>query len=101
MSEPIVVVYGKAVDDKELGIYIEDVYFGGIAANRPEAARVAQRCVNSVQGGTAILRMLPLNGTLHTVFREAKTRFHRIERDMVEAEAVMEANQRRSRASRS
>ena len=27
------IVYAKAVDDKDIGIYIEGVYFGGVAAS--------------------------------------------------------------------
>lgn len=109
----LVVVYGKAVDDKELGIYIENVFFGGIANSREEADNLAKSCVNHITGGTAITKIIPLGrinecqnkcGTqtckscLHAIFREAAMRFAKIEKEMIETESIIIANQQRNKS---
>jgi hypothetical protein len=92
----LVVIYGKAIDDKELGIYIEGVFFGGVAEDQAEADRLAKTCVNCTVGGIAIPRIIPIgNKNLHEIFREAKIRFDKIEREMVETENILLANQQR------
>jgi hypothetical protein len=92
----LVVIYGKAIDDKELGIYIEGVFFGGIASTPEEADQLAKDCVNHTIGGVAIPRIIPIgNKNLHEIFREAKIRFDKIEREMVETEDILLANQQR------
>lgn len=95
----LVVVYGKAVDDKELGIYIEGVFFGGIADTEEEADHLAKVCVNCTTGGVAIPRIIPAgNKNLHQIFKEAKIRFDKIEREMMETEDILLANQQRSKS---
>jgi len=92
----LVVIYGKAVDDKELGIYIEGVFFGGIAETQAEADQLARMAVNCTVGGTAIPKIIPIgNKNLHQIFKEAKIRFDKIEREMMETEAILLANQQR------
>ena len=92
----LVVIYGKAVDDKEIGIYIDGVFFGGVADNQEEADKLAKVCVNCTVGGVAIPKIIPIGDkTLHEIFREAKIRFDKIEREMMETEAILLANQQR------
>jgi hypothetical protein len=92
----LVVIYGKAIDDKELGIYIDDVFFGGVAKDQEEADQLAKICVNCTVGGIAITRIIPIGEkNLHEIFREAKIRFDKIEREMVETENILLANQQR------
>ena len=96
----LVVIYGKAVDDKELGIYIDGIYFGGVANTKNEADKIARQCINNTHGGVAIIKILTLTegGSLLTVFNEAVHRFAKIEREMVETELTLEANARRAKA---
>jgi hypothetical protein len=92
----LVIIYGKAVDDKEIGIYIEDVFFGGVAENQDEADQLAKMCVNCTVGGIAIPKIIPIdNRDLHTIFKEALIRFDKIEREMIETEDILAANQQR------
>ena len=97
----LVVIYGKAVDDKEIGIYIEGVFFGGLAKCQEEADQLARTCVNCTVGGVAIPKIIPTCGkTLHEIFREAKVRFDKIEREMIETENILLANQQRCKKSK-
>ena len=90
----LAVVYGKAVDDKELGIYIEGVFFGGVAQNQTEADQLARTCVNGTHGGTAIPKIMPVRGdNLHQVFSDAISRFNKVEREMIETENTLSASQ--------
>ncbi|MCK9558648.1 MAG: hypothetical protein M0R50_11515 [Candidatus Cloacimonetes bacterium] len=92
----LVIVYGKAVDDKEIGIYIEDVFFGGVANDQAEADQLAKACVNCTIGGVAIPKIIPDDGKdLHEIFQEAIVRFAKIEREMIETEDILLANQQR------
>lgn len=91
----LAIIYGKAVDDKELGIYIEGVFFGGVAADHTEADKLAKTCVNCTHGGIAITKIIPINDkTLHEVFSDAVSRFDKIEREMIETEETLAASQR-------
>lgn len=56
----LVVLYAKIVDDKEMGILMVGIYFGGLADNETEADEIARKCVVNTQGGTAITRISPL-----------------------------------------
>lgn len=100
--EPLVVLFAKAVDDKEDGIYLEDVYFGGVAYGKDDAERIAKNCTNNTRGGTAIVRIMPIKAqnTLLEVFREAKLRFDKLERQMVETEGILLANNQRAKKRR-
>ena len=92
----LVVIYGKAIDDKEIGIYIEGVFFGGVAETQEEADRLARIAVNCTVGGTAIPKIIPIGDKdLHQIFKEARARFDKIEREMMETEAILLANQQR------
>jgi len=96
----VAVMYGKAIDDKELGIYIEDVYFGGVAEDDMEADEIARDCVNGIRGGTAIIKVIPIVGsnTLVELFEDARARFDKVEREMVETEQMLENNIQRAKA---
>jgi len=100
--QKLVVMYGKAVDDKEIGIYLEDVYFGGIANTQNEADAIARECVNNIRGGTAIVKIIPIGdrNVLLELFKDAKSRYDKIEKEMIETEAILEANQQRSKSKR-
>jgi hypothetical protein len=90
------VIYGKAIDDKEIGIYIEGVFFGGIAYSQVEADQLAMKCVNCITGGTAILKIIHTGDkNLHEVFSDAIVRFAKIEREMMETEDTLFASQQR------
>jgi hypothetical protein len=88
------VVYAKAVDDKQLGIYIEGVYFGGVGSDRAQADEIAKTCVNEMRGGSAMPKIIPITkpNSLCEIFNEAKRRFDKAERQMMENEMIMEEN---------
>lgn len=96
------IVYAKAVDDKEDGIYIEGVYFAGVALTQDEADCIARDCTNSIRGGTAMIKIITITGPHRVLaaFEEIKARFRRIEQEMVETEAILLANQARGKRSR-
>jgi hypothetical protein len=96
------VIYGKIVDDKEEGVYIDNIFFGGIASNIEEEELIKRSCANNVRGGYAVTRALPIrdNNSLPNVFVEARRLFFQIERDMMENELIMERNQERAKRKR-
>jgi len=98
----LVVLYAKAVDDKDDGIYIEGIYFGGVASDIDRANRIANDCTNSVRGGTAIVRIIPVvaPNTMLDAFKEAKVRFDKLEKEMIETEDILQANNGRAKRRR-
>lgn len=46
----IVVCFGKFTDDKEDGVRLTGVYFGGLANDSEEANKIAKECSNSIRG---------------------------------------------------
>ena len=100
--DSLVVLYAKAVDDKELGIYVEGIYFGGVANNPNHADKIAKVCTNNVRGGTALIRILQIGerNTMLEVFGEARSIFDKQERDMIETEDILLANSQRAKRRR-
>lgn len=95
-------LFAKACDDKEIGVYIEGVYFGGVGATTTEADAIAKYCVNNTRGGSAIPKILPMSDGqgLLEIFGIAKERFDKMERQMFDTEAILEANQARTKNKR-
>ena len=89
-----VVFYAKVVNDKDDGIYISDIHFGGVAGSLPEAESVAKDCVNTVSGGTILPKIYPLEGThqLVPIMLTAVRKFRVQECEMFEAEDILERN---------
>ena len=92
--QSIVVTYAKFVDDKELGVYLQGVYLGGIAINHEEAEQIATECVNNIKG--AIPKLMPVEGKHCAVkaMDSAIKVFARMEADMIESEEIMARNKR-------
>ena len=104
-DQEIVVTYAKVIEDKEDGIYIQGVFFGGIATTRDEAEKIARECVNGVKGGTILPKLIVTQGKADVLkaMETAGKRFDQLEVQMFEAEDIYQRtqeNQARSRASR-
>lgn len=86
-----VVAYAKMVDDKEEGIYLQGVYFGGVEDTQEDANRAAKRCVNTVKGGTIFPKIIPMEHTngLCSILKLARTRFEVMESNMIMTEDVV------------
>lgn len=95
--EKYVVAYAKIVTDKEDGISLAGVYFGGLGDTQPEADELARECVNTVRGGTILPRVLPINGNgqlLEAMF-DATDKFEQVTAYMVEADQIIVRTQKK------
>lgn len=93
--EKFVVAYAKIVTDKNDGISLAGVYFGGIGSSEQEAASMARDCVNTVRGGTILPRVLPINGNgqlLEAMF-DATDKFEQVTAYMIEADEIITRTQ--------
>ena len=92
-----IVCYAKVVEDKEDGVYIDDVHFGGAGITKRDAERIAKNCVSTVRGGTIIPMILETTGKnqLIDIIDKAKARFRRMEDEMAAAEEIIRNNKRR------
>lgn len=92
-----VVFYAKAVDDKQEGIYISDIYFGGVGETMVEATKVAKDCVNTIKGGTILPKISELVGDcqLIPVMKSVIAKFRKLEREMFLAEDILNRNNKK------
>ena len=90
-----VVVYGRFVDDKQDGVFLEGIYFGGVAERHDEADEIATNCVNNAKRGTSFPKIMPIDepGNFPRIMQEAADRFFKMEAAMIEAEDIHRANQ--------
>lgn len=86
-----VVTYAKIIDDKDNGIKLAGVYFGGVAADKEEAEKIARDCVNNIKGGTIMPRLhqSPNTCNLVHVMAEAETVFKKKESEMIMAASIL------------
>lgn len=96
--EQFMVAYAKIVVDKEDGITLQGVYFGGIGDTLTEAEQIARECVNSIRGGTVLPRVVKLDGECQVIdaLYEATERFERITENMVESEQILNRGRRKT-----
>lgn len=103
--QEIVVAYAKVIEDKDDGIYLQGVFFGGIATTKGEAEQIARECVNSVKGGTILPKLIMTQGKANVLqaMEVAGKRFAQLEVKMFQAEEIYQRtqeNQARARAAR-
>jgi hypothetical protein len=100
-DQTIVIAYAKVVEDKEDGVYMTGVYFGGIANTKTEAEKIARDCVNTVKGGTIFPRLIYTqhgNAPVIQAMEAAAKRFHQLELQMFQAEEIMERTGSRTKS---
>jgi hypothetical protein len=96
------VVYGKAVDDKQLGVYLDGIYFGGMSDDKSEADKIATECSNNTRGGVAICKVVPIEceNTLPSLLDKLRDQYAKIERDMINTEDIITDNAAKSKKRR-
>lgn len=79
------VVYAKVIDDKGSNIRVTEAHFGGVGNTEEIAEQIARECVNSIKGGTPIVKLFRANGILRLkeVMDEADEKFRLIEERML------------------
>ena len=98
--EKFVVAYAKIVANKDDGIQLAGVYFGGLGDTVEEAETLARDCVNTIRGGTILPRVLPVNGSgqlLDAMF-DATDKFEQVTAYMVEADDIITRTQSRKKS---
>lgn len=90
--------YAKIVDDRDHGIMLQGVYFGGVGDTLAEAEQYARDCVNSVRGGTVLPKVVELttNNVLDAM-SDLTERFEYITNQMVQADAIISRTQSRKK----
>lgn len=90
------IIFGKFVDDKEDGIYLSSVCFGGMANSKDDAESIASQCSKNTKGGIIVVRIFDsVNSSLPETINKATTKFYEIERRMVEAEDIYSRNNKK------
>lgn len=87
-----VVFYGRFVEDKVDGVYLEGTYYGGIGQDVTEAENIARECVATIRGGTIVPKIVGLTRgtTLVDLLSTVTARFSELEREMIEVEDILE-----------
>lgn len=85
------VTYAKVTLDKQSGIQLQGIYFGGTAPSEDEAAQVAKSCVSNNKGGTVLPKVLPLEHyeSFIDALYESTQRFEELVGRMKEADQIL------------
>lgn len=91
------VIYARVMDDKDEGIKLVGVYFGGAADTKEAADRIARECINTIKGGTVIPKTFRSDKqwSLRAVMDEATEKFHKIEEQMRTSSEIINRVRRR------
>lgn len=89
---PRLIMFGKFVDDKEDGIHLSDIYFGGLVETEEEEQELAKTCIKNTKNGTIIPKVEMVNGDFMQKVAEAKDKFYVLESKMVLTEMILEHN---------
>jgi hypothetical protein len=86
-----IVCYAKIVDDKEDGIKLVGVYFGGAAPDQHGATAIVRDCINNVRGGTILARSWPTTGPgqVPAVLQLATLHYRKIEDQMIHNQEIL------------
>ena len=86
----LLVLYAKIVDDKDMGVVMVGIYFGGLAESEADADEIARKCVSATQGGVAVPRIGPVNnGNVMGAIKHMVGIFDRLADQMYENEAIV------------
>lgn len=96
------IAYAKISIDKEEGIELQGIYFGGISDTEKEADEIATECVNISKGGTILPTILKLNAPedLLDTMDIVNSRFETKTKQMREANEILTKSSRTSRRSK-
>lgn len=91
------VVYAKIVDDKEDGISLAGVYFGGAGNTRQVAEGIARECVNGIKGGTIMPKLYEAgtSATLPSIMTQAEAFFKKKEAEMITTAEIISRSHKR------
>ena len=94
LQEDWVVIYAKIVIDKDSGIYLNNVYFGGYAESLSGAECAARSCINNIKGGTIIPKKYKLSPEIDLIeaFFDATQKFESMVSDMQKVESITSRN---------
>jgi hypothetical protein len=99
VPDKFIVAYAKIVVDRDDGIMLQGVYFGGIGDTLPEAENLARECVNTVRGGTILPKVLRVQGDHKVIdaLYEATEKFERVTANMVETDQIINTKRGRKK----
>jgi len=97
MDVQYMVAYAKIVVDKDAGISLHGVYFGGIGDTLDEAEKIARDCVNSIRGGTILPKIIKLDDECQVIdtLYDATNTFERITTNMAESHQIFNRGRRK------
>lgn len=97
MAEKFMVAYAKIVVDKQDGISLAGVFFGGIGETMVEAEGIARECVNTIRGGTILPRVAKLDkdGQVIDALYDATDKFERVVQSMVETDEIVNRSRKK------
>lgn len=90
------VAYAKVSLDKDDGVELQGIYFGGISDSQEEAEIVARECVNTIKGGTIMPKIMKVTNDFSVIdaLYEAADRFESTTKRMQDAESILRRNKK-------
>ena len=89
-DDKYVVAYAKFTLDKETGVDVHGVYFGGLGDTITEAEQIARECVNTTRGGTILPKIQRVSsGSIVDALYDATDKFDVIFAQMNETNEIL------------
>lgn len=96
--EKWIVAYAKLTIDKEEGVVLQGVYFGGIGSTIDEAEGLARECVNMIKGGTILPKVFKITEKFSVIdaLYDAADKFEGMTKRMQDAEVILNRNKKKT-----
>lgn len=93
-----VIVYAKMTISKSI-VKLDGVYFGGICDDEEESSQIARDCVNNIRGGAIMPKVIEISDDYNVLdaMLDATDKFEYIARQMIEANNIIEGNNKRKK----
>ncbi len=97
MADKYMVAYAKIVLDKDEGIVLAGVFFGGIEDTLAAAELAAKECVNTIRGGTILPKVIKLGEDCKVIdaLYDAADKFERVTTNMIESDKIISRGRRK------
>ena len=96
-DEKWAVVYAKILLDKDEGVELQGIYFGGIGDTIQDAETIARECVNIIKGGTIMPRIVKITSDNYSIIDalyDVADKFESTTKRMRDAESILRRNKK-------
>lgn len=97
MAMYYLVAYAKITHDKDKGIQLQGVYFADIATSEEEAKTIGKHCVNTIRGGTILIKVAKITEPLQILdaMYDMTDQFEKLHSQIIDTDKIITKNNQR------